>query len=42
MEMKGYQKAVIRDLTHYLELLNETKNYIAAFRQFWQGKQPRL
>ena len=38
MEMKGYQKAVIRDLTHYLELLNETQNYIAAFRQFWREK----
>ena len=39
MEMKGYQKAVIRDLTHYLELLNETQNYIAAFRQFWREKE---
>ena len=38
MEMKGYQKAVIADLTQYLELLNETQNYIAAFRQFWREK----
>ena len=38
MEMKGYQKAVIADLTHYLELLNETQNYIAALRQFWREK----
>ena len=36
MEMKGYQKKVIKDLTRYLQLLNETKNYAAAFRLFWQ------
>lgn len=36
MEMKGYQKKVIADLSRYLELLNETKNYVAAFRFFWQ------
>ena len=36
MEMKNYQKKVIADLTHYLELLNETKDYKAAFRFFWQ------
>ena len=38
MEMKGYQKAVIADLTHYLELLNETQNYMTAFEQFWREK----
>ena len=38
MEMKGYQKAVIADLTRYLELMNETKNYMTAFRSFWQEK----
>ena len=38
MEMKGYQKAVIADLTQYLELLNNTQDYIAAFRQFWREK----
>ena len=38
MEMKGYQKAVIADLAHYLELLNETQNYITAFEQFWREK----
>ena len=36
--MKGYQKAVIADLTHYLELLNETQNYMTAFEQFWREK----
>ena len=38
MEMKGYQKAVIADLTHYLELLNKTQNYMTAFEQFWREK----
>ncbi len=38
MELKSYQKAVIADLNHYLELLNETKSYTGAFRCFWQGK----
>lgn len=35
MELKTYQKKVIADLTRYLELLNKTGNYIAAFRCFW-------
>ena len=38
MELKNYQRTVIADLTHYLELLNETKNYSAAFNSFWQEK----
>ena len=38
MEMKGNQKAVIADLTHYLELMNETQNYMTAFEQFWREK----
>ena len=31
MELKSYQKKVIADLTRYLELLNETQNYMTAF-----------
>lgn len=38
MELKSYQKAVIADLTRYLQLLNQTQNYAAAFRLFWQEK----
>lgn len=38
MEMKGYQKQVIEDLSRYLELLNETQDYRAAFSFFWQEK----
>lgn len=38
MEMKKYQKQVIADLTRYLELLNETQDYRAAFSFFWQEK----
>lgn len=38
MELKTYQRQVIADLNRYLELLGETKDYIAAFRLFWQEK----
>lgn len=38
MEMKSYQKKVIQDLCRYLELLNQTQNYAAAFRHFWFEK----
>ncbi len=38
MELKSYQKKVIADLTRYLELLNETRDYAAAFRSFWTEK----
>ena len=38
MEMKSYQKKVIQDLCRYMELLNQTQNYAAAFRHFWYEK----
>ncbi len=38
MEMKSYQKTAIADLTHYLELLNSTKDSAAAFFYFWHEK----
>ena len=39
MELKSYQKKVIADLTRYLELLNETQNYMQQrFEQFWREK----
>lgn len=38
MELKKYQRAVIADLTRYLELLNETRNISGAFTRFWQEK----
>lgn len=38
MELKSYQKKVIADLTRYLELLNETQNYMTASEQFWREK----
>lgn len=38
MEMKSYQRRAIDDLFRYMELLNETKDYIAAFTLFWQEK----
>lgn len=38
MEIKPYQRVVLADLTRYLELLNETRSYTAAFRRFWREK----
>ncbi len=38
MEMKSYQKVVIKDLNRYLELMNETQSYSAAFYHFWHEK----
>lgn len=38
MEMKSYQKKVIADLNRYLELMNESRSYTYAFRQFWYEK----
>lgn len=38
MELKNYQRKVIADLIRYLELLNETMHYKAAFRCFWEEK----
>ncbi len=38
MELKSYQKTVIKDLNHYLELLNEIQDYSAAFHYFWYEK----
>lgn len=38
MELKSYQKKVIHDLNRYTELLNECRNYAAAFSEFWQEK----
>lgn len=38
MEMKAYQRRVIADLSRYMELMNETQNYSAAFHFFWQEK----
>ena len=38
MELKSYQQKVIADLTRYLELLTQTRNYPASFRYFWGEK----
>ncbi len=38
MELKVYQIKAIRDLSHYLELMNQTKNSAEAYRRFWQEK----
>lgn len=36
MELKSYQKKALRDLTRFLELLNETGDTARAFRLFWR------
>ncbi len=38
MELKNYQKQVLKDLSHYLELMNQTRNYKYAFQFFWNEK----
>lgn len=38
MELKNYQKAVIRDLERYLEILMQTKNIETAYTRLWQEK----
>ncbi len=38
MELKPYQRHVIGDLREYLDRVCETKNYVAAFRQFWEDR----
>ena len=38
MELKNYQKKVIEDLTHYLDLINETHHADIAFAEFWKEK----
>ena len=38
MELKAYQKHVIADLKRYMELLRDSRNYITAFRDFWEER----
>ena len=38
MELKSYQKAVMRDLSAYLSILDEYNNIDKAWRHFWREK----
>ena len=38
MELKNYQKAVIRDLERYLEILMQTGSIETAYRRLWEEK----
>ena len=38
MELKPYQKAVISDLTRYLQLLNEKHSTSKAYTALWNEK----
>ena len=42
MELKNYQKAVIRDLERYLEILMQTKNIEMAYTRLWQEKDVKV
>lgn len=42
MKLKDYQKDVIRDLTRYLEILNQTQDLEKAYRLFWEEKSIRV
>lgn len=42
MRLKNYQKDVMKDLTRYLELLNQTHDLEMAYRLFWEGKNIRV
>lgn len=42
MELKKYQKQVIADLNHYMELLTETKSVSGAYNAFWNEKNIRV
>ncbi len=42
MRLKNYQKEVIKDLTRYLELLNQTEDLEIAYRLFWEEKNVRV
>lgn len=42
MELKNYQKAVIRDLERYLEILMQTKNIETAYNRLWQEKDVKV
>ena len=36
MELKNYQRAVIRDLERYLEILMQTGSIETAYRRLWE------
>ena len=38
MELKNYQRAVIRDLVRYLEILMQTGSIETAYRRLWEEK----
>lgn len=38
MTLKDYQKEIMADLSHYLDLLKETNDLNEAFSRFWQDK----
>lgn len=42
MELKKYQKQVLKDLSNYLKILNETSNIKTAYTKHWNSKDVRV
>lgn len=42
MELKKYQNNVLKDLSGYLNILNETHNIKTAYTRHWNGKDVRV
>ncbi len=42
MRLKNYQKDIMKDLTRYLELLNQTEDLEMAYRLFWEEKNIKV
>ncbi|MBU5314479.1 DEAD/DEAH box helicase family protein [Tissierella carlieri] len=42
MELKKYQKQVLKDLSNYLKILNETNNIKTAYTKHWNDKDVRV
>lgn len=42
MELKKYQKQVLKDLSSYLKILNETSNIKTAYTKHWNSKDVRV
>ena len=38
MELKRYQRRVLRDIEAFIDLCNEKRNIPEAYRSFWHGK----
>lgn len=42
MELRNYQKQVVKDLSNYLKILNETNNIKTAYTQYWNSNDIKV